>query len=94
MGFLVEFPKQWNREFFQRNREFNPWNRELSIIIVSVRALHACSRPSGCDLLSTADSVEEEDDYAKNDGQEALGTGIVLAGIAQSTRSRADHGLS
>ncbi len=28
--FCVEFPKHWNKEIFQRNREFNPWNRELS----------------------------------------------------------------
>ncbi len=28
--FLVEFPKNRNREYFQRNREFNPRNRELS----------------------------------------------------------------
>ena len=48
--------------------------------MVSVRALHACFRLSGCDLLSTADSVKEEGDRAKNDGREALGTGIVLAG--------------
>ncbi len=27
---LVEFPKHRNREFFQGNREFNSWNRELS----------------------------------------------------------------
>ncbi len=48
--------------------------------IVSVRALHACFRLSGCDLRSTVDSVKEEGDRAKNDGREALGTGIVLAG--------------
>ncbi len=48
--------------------------------LVSVRALHACFRLSGCDLLSTVDSVKEEGDRTKNDGREALGTGIVLAG--------------
>ncbi len=47
---------------------------------VSVRGLHACLRLSGCDLLSTVDSVKEAGDRAKNDGREALGTGIVLAG--------------
>ncbi len=47
---------------------------------VSVRALHACLRLSGCDLLSTVDSVKEEGDRAKNDGREALATRIVLAG--------------
>ena len=47
---------------------------------VSVRALHACFRLSGCDLLSTVDSGKEAGDRAKNDGREALGTRIVLAG--------------
>ncbi len=76
-SFFAKFPKQRNREIFYPNRELFGWNRELP---VSVRALHACFRLSGCDLLSTADSVKEEGDRAKNDGREALGTGIVLAG--------------
>ncbi len=72
-----EFPKNRNREFNLGNREFSQRNREFG---VSVRALHACFRLYGCDLLSTVDSVKEEGDRAKNDGREALGTGIVLAG--------------
>ncbi len=48
--------------------------------IVSVRALPACIGPTGCDLLSTAGSVKEAGDRARNDGREVLGTGIVLAG--------------
>ncbi len=53
---------------------------ELDTNPVSVRALHACLRLSGCDLLSTVDSVNQEGGRAQNDGREALGTGIVLAG--------------
>ena len=66
-----------NREFNWRIREFSRRNRENK---VSVRALHACFRLSGCDLLSTDNFVNQEGDRAKNDGREALGTGIVLAG--------------
>ncbi len=55
-------------------------NRESGGQNVSVRALHACFRLSGCDLLFAAYSVNEEGDRAKNDGWEALGTRLVLAG--------------
>jgi hypothetical protein len=52
-----------NRELFRRNREFLEANRELFGIDqrsgVSVHFSHACLLPAGCDLSSTARSVEE-----------------------------------
>ena len=63
---------------------YSVWKRVVRAVeeLQSVRALHACLRLSGCDLLFTVDSVNEEGDRAKNDGREVLGTGIVLAGAS------------